>query len=138
MTIVAWQHINEPKSQEIYLHEKNSWRLVLDIKYDFKMSYDYSAALTSLRDARRKRGKIIVTKKFFDTLKVVNQTLPLSSFYKDFTVVPPYACICHDKYSNELLREHVHGDIVNGRVAKTVTGNDNCLFNAVSVALIGK
>ena len=102
------------------------------------MSYDYSAALTSLRDARRKRGKIIVTKKFFDTLKVVNQALPLSSFYKDFTVVQTYACICDDKYSNELLRHHVHGDIAHGRVAKTVTGNGNCLFNAVSVALIGK
>ena len=109
---------------------------LLAVKYDSKMSYDYTAALTVLRDARRKRGKIIVTKKFFDTLKVANQALPLPSFYTDLIVAQPYACVCDDKYSNELLR-HVHQDIAHGRVAKTVTGNGNCLFNAASVALIG-
>ena len=102
------------------------------------MSYDYSAALTVFRDARRKRGKNIVTKKFFDALKVVNETLPLSLFHANLIVVQPHAFICDDVYSNELLRQHVHQDISHGRVAKTVTGNGNCLFNAASVALIGK
>ena len=102
------------------------------------MSYDYSAALTVFRDARRKKGKIIVTKSFFDTLNVVNKALPLPVFHTNLIVVQPHISICDDVYSNELLRQHVRHDIAHGRVAKTVTGNGNCLFNAASVALIGK
>src|SRR5271155_3451636 len=102
------------------------------------MSYDYSVALKVLRDARRKRGKISLTKKFYDTLKVINQTLPMCLFYTNLTLVQPHEFICDDSYSNELLKLHVTGDISQGRVAKTVTGNGNCLFNSASVALIGK
>ena len=100
------------------------------------MSFDYSAVLIVLRDARKKRGKTFLTKKFFDTLRVVNSALPLS--ISQLVLTHPYEAIPDHKYSNDLLELHVSLDIRRGRVAKTVTGNGNCLFNSASIALVGK
>src|SRR5271169_2595204 len=103
------------------------------------MSYQYRAALTVIRDARKKRGKITLTKKFFDTLRVVNQALPASSFCDTLNMIHPHLAVSDDIISNELLRQHVDREIEQDRVAKTGRrGNGNCLFNSTSVALIGK
>lgn len=100
--------------------------------------YDYSVALTVIRDARKKRGKVSLTKKFFDTLKVVNREIPASSFYDILHQVQPHSAFGYDYISNELLRQHISREIGRGRVAKSVKSDGNCLFNSVSVALIGK
>ena len=102
------------------------------------MSYDYRAALTVIRDARKKRGKVTLTKKFFDTLRVINHALPASSFNGSLNMIQPHSAVSDDIISNELLRQHVGREIAQDRVAKTVRGNGNCRFNSTSVALIGK
>ena len=104
------------------------------------MDFDYDSALTVLGDARSKRSKISLSKRFFDTLRKVNGSLPPSSFNTNLDIVIPHASLRDDSCSNELLRQHVSQDFLQlqGRVAKCATGNGNCLFNSVSVALIGK
>ena len=94
------------------------------------MSFSYKAALVCLRDARSKRGRNIVTKKFIDTLKVINRELPM--FDVNTPVIDNYSQITDD-YSTQLLQQ----GLVAG-VAKQVSADGNCLFNAVSVALISK
>ena len=97
------------------------------------MAY-YKAALICLRDSRSKRGRNIVTKKFIDAVKVVNRDMPM--FDASLTTASSsIASQTTDLYSNELLKKH---SLTRHGVAKEVKGDGNCLFNAVSVALVGK
>jgi hypothetical protein len=101
------------------------------------MDIVYKTALDMIRDARKKRGKISFTAKFFDTLKKVNRLLPsFNTSYKPLRRAPPL--VDDDIYSTELMRAHAPWAVVRGRVAKWVNANGNCLFNAISLALIGK
>ena len=99
------------------------------------MAYDYFQSLRCIRDARNKRSRGNLSKKFFDTLRQENVKLP--SFNRNIGLVRPYSLTPDDVYSNSILNEQVHL-ARDGMVAKSVTGNGNCLFNAVSLALIGK
>ena len=97
------------------------------------MSFDYKAALTCLRDARSKRGRNIFTKRFIDAVRVINREVPM--FDVNAPMIQSYSSTITDIYSNELLQQH--GPAGQG-VAKQVSADGNCLFNAVSVALVGK
>ena len=96
-----------------------------------------------MRDSRNKRSKVnIITKRFFDTLKRENKSLPM--FDANRSLVRPYASLHDDRYSNEMLKRHAPNDGadvadngIRGLVAKSVNGNGNCLFNSASVILIG-
>lgn len=102
------------------------------------MSFDYRRSLGSLRDARKKRGKIELTKKFFDALTITNREMP---FYVPPTqLLHPYASIEDDTYAAMLLLTYGQRELIDdeGLRAKRATGNGNCLFNAVSLALIGR
>ena len=101
------------------------------------MSDIYSTSLMLLRDARKKRGKIELTKKFFDTLKCVNQVIPMNRFHEVIQTQQQHETRDDDAYSNKLLMEHSPLDAVPGHCAKVVSSNGNCLFNSASVALIG-
>lgn len=99
------------------------------------MSFDFRTMLDRIRHARGKRKKHVCTKKFFDVLRQATIDRP------SFNV--PAAAIqisnCDDDYSQELLDTFAPASISNkSLVAKYVNGNGNCLFNAVSVTLIGK
>lgn len=100
-----------------------------------EMNFDYTASLSRVRDARNKRSRVNITKKFFDTLRRENIQLPMFDVNK--SLVNSYASLRDDSYSNELLRSHAPNDSVRQLVAKSVNGNGNCLFNSASVALIG-
>ena len=95
----------------------------------------YKTSLLALSSARKKRGKISLTKKFFNILKIVNQALP--EFDANQSVLQPYTNTADDEYSNTLLKDYSPTEAGRGRVAKHVSGNGNCLFNSASVALIG-
>ena len=99
--------------------------------------YDYRGSLCLLRDARKKRGKVELTKKFFDTLKKVNRELPTFAVWSDLPLASTIAAK-EDVYSNQVLREHAPGVAGGRRVAKLVSGNGNCLFNSASLSLIGR
>jgi hypothetical protein len=96
--------------------------------------YDFTIALTRMRDSRSKRGSTI-TKKFISTIHRKNIALP-SSIFNDALLLSQPLRAADDDYSNYLLQ--VHGPALVGRVAKQVTSNGNCLFNSASVAIIGK
>ena len=97
------------------------------------MAY-YKAALTCLRDSRSKRGRNIMTKKFIDAVRIINRDMPM--FDASLTTASSsFTSRTTDIYSNELLKKH---SLTGHGVAKEVTGDGNCLFNAVSVALVGK
>ena len=102
------------------------------------MNFDFSDALRRIRDARSKRKKVSDTKKFFDTLRHINIAMPVFDANKFSGGSQLYVSARDDDYSNALLQEHGPLDTVQGRVAKMVTGNGNCLFNSASLALIGK
>jgi len=97
------------------------------------MSFDYSKSLACISAARSKRGRISNTKKFFDTLAKENRIIP--SFDSDRSIAGEN--ITDDLYSESLLKDYGPLDAGRGRKPKMATGNDNCLFNAASVALIG-
>ena len=97
------------------------------------LQYDYSGALHLMRNARAKRGTSM-TKKFIDTVRKVNISLP--TYDTSPEMVKEYRFTANDDYSNALLEEF--GPCEAGRVAKFVNGNGNCLFNSVSLSLIGK
>jgi hypothetical protein len=91
-----------------------------------------------LRDSRKKRGQKDLTKKFFDSLKSIDQVLPMNGFSSHITMVQPHSTIENDGYSNQLLHLHASPGAATGRIAKRVSANGNCLFNSASVALIGE
>ena len=101
------------------------------------MSFDYSAALTRLRDARNKRSRASISKRFIEALR--REHRDLSVFDADRIMKQPHSSVQNDRYSNELLRDNAPRNVaLQGLVAKSVNGNGNCLFNSASVALIGK
>ena len=99
------------------------------------MSFDYSSALARVSDARSKRSRAKITKKFIDTLRCENRDMPM--FDADKLMNQPHSAVKDDCYSNELLRRHAPNFDVQGLVAKYATGDGNCLFNATSTSLIG-
>jgi hypothetical protein len=94
--------------------------------------YDYGGALKLMRDARAKRGTSM-TRRFIDTVRKITLSLPMYDICPK--IVKEYNLTADDDYSNALLRKH--GPFEAGRVAKYVNGNGNCLFNSVSLWLIG-
>ena len=99
------------------------------------MNFDYAASLTRVRDARNKRSRVNITKKFIETLRRENRSLPMFDVYREMQ--QQHSSVSDDCYSNQLLRMHCSNEASRGRVAKRVNGNGNCLFNSASVALIG-
>ena len=83
------------------------------------MNTDYRAALDLLRDARKKRGKKTLTKKFFDRLRVINRDLPPFAHTQTVLNIHASNSLADDAYSNELLRSQGH-DYGEGRIAKTI------------------
>jgi len=100
------------------------------------MSFDYSESLGRLRDARTKRKRVSLPKRFFEVTREVIKAMPCLNTYA--AELHEYADVENDHYSNELLRAHAPSELSQRRLAKRVTGNGNCLFNSVSVALTGK
>ena len=102
------------------------------------MSFDYFAALNQVRDgdARSKRGRGDISRKFIEALKREHRYLPM--FDTDRAINQEFSCLQDDRTSNELWISHAQNNFSQRLVAKCVNGNGNCLFNATSVALIGK
>lgn len=97
------------------------------------MSFDYAASLTRVRDARNKRSRVSITKRFIETLRREHRSLPMFNVHSEMQ--KQHSSLSDDYYSNQLLRMHGSNEASRGRVAKRVNGN--CLFNSASVALIG-
>ena len=85
------------------------------------MSFDYAASLTRVRDARNKRSRVSITKRFIETLGREHRFNVHSEMQKQ------HSSLSDDYYSNQLLRMHGSNKASRGRVAKRVNGNGNCL-----------
>jgi len=65
---------------------------------------DYSKLLERMRDARSKRSKSIITKKFFDTVRQENGAL--SWFDANLSLVRPYTSLADGVYTTVILTMH--------------------------------
>ena len=97
--------------------------------------YDYCRCLREIKNAFGKRGGG-VTKKLLKVLGTENAAMPL---FKCINVIGDRPNNQTDGYSTSILQQYGPVELrQQGRVALAVNGDGNCLFNSVSVALIGE
>ena len=97
-----------------------------------KSAYDYGKALRRLKNNRSKVG-YEPTKKYIAALSKICSGMPYASFDDDYRVI--HTELLDDVNSNSLLS--LFGPIHDGRIAKSVTKDGNCLFNSASLAMKG-
>jgi len=101
-----------------------------------RTEFDYKGSLQRISSSRSRRG-VRLTKKFFKVLHEENIKIPMINDSKVMLQPETDSWLgLEDVYSNNFLRSF--GPIMPGRVAISVSGNGNCLFNSASFGISGK